>query len=144
MKRQHSKPCAQCPFRRAAIPGFLGGAHPDNFLQMADADVRMPCHLHLSEGVSYEAAQTPGTREHRAPQCAGRAIYWRNQAKLPRDPALLVLDADGESVFCWPQEFREHHREEALRFWQRLVSPSTGMEKEREVGMDQEASGRSS
>ena len=120
MKRQHRKPCTQCPFRRASIPGFIGGAHPDNFVQMANADVRMPCHLHLPEGVNYEAAQIPGTREFRAPQCAGRAIYWRNQIKIPRDPSLLVLDGDSETVFCWPQEFIAHHQEVALRFWQSL------------------------
>jgi len=46
-------------------------------------------------------------------------------------------------VFGWPQEFREHHREAALGFWQRLVNPPPAIETEREVGMDQEeADGR--
>jgi hypothetical protein len=119
-KEQHRQPCAQCPFRRASLPGFLGGAHPDTFMQLANADVRMPCHLHLPQGVDYAAAQVPGTREFQAPQCAGRAVFWRNQIKQPRDAALLILEADRNTVFTWPSEFMAHHREGALRLWKAL------------------------
>jgi hypothetical protein len=119
-KKQHASPCAQCPFRRASLPGYLGGTHPDVFGHLADSDVRMPCHLHLPDGVNYAAAVEPGSPEYAAPQCAGRAIHWRNQLKTPRDPQLLVLPADHARVFTWPSEFVLHHRERALAFWQTL------------------------
>jgi hypothetical protein len=79
---------------------------------MAQKDVRMPCHSHMPGGLSYADAQTPGTPEHEAPQCAGRAIHWANQIKTPRDPSLLVLPKDTKTVFQWPHEFIAHHKRE--------------------------------
>jgi hypothetical protein len=118
--KQHTRPCERCPFRRDSLPGYIGGAHPDYFQRMAMSEVRMPCHLHLADGVDYSAAQVPGTREHSAPQCAGRAVYWRNVVKVPRDRTLITLAADHSAVFSSPREFLAHHRERALELWRTL------------------------
>lgn len=103
--RQHKTPCAECPFRRVAAAGWLGGFTADEFKWMAEAERRMPCHTRMKkfDGVDYN---NPGT----APQCAGRAIYWANQCKLPRSPELLRLPRDPVAVFSWPHEFVAHHK----------------------------------
>lgn len=111
-KRQHKKPCARCPFRRASLRGWLGGLSPDEFKHNANMDIRMPCHSHLPDGVDYEAAQKRGTPENSAPQCAGRAIHWANQFKRARGPGILELPQDNETVFSWPHEFLAHHKRE--------------------------------
>jgi hypothetical protein len=111
--KQHKTPCAQCPFRRTAAAGWLGGLTPDDFKAMADSEARMPCHVRADRlsGVDYAAAQQPGTVEHGLPQCAGRAIHWANQCKVPRTPGVLLeLPPDPVGVFQWPFEFVAYHK----------------------------------
>jgi hypothetical protein len=109
-KAQHTTPCRQCPFRRTALPGWLGGSEPEDFCAMAQSEVRMPCHRSLRDGVDYSVAHLPGKPEYPAPQCAGRAIFWSNQFKAQRPGSnLLVLPADHQSVFSSSQEFLSHH-----------------------------------
>lgn len=79
-------------------------------MQLAQLEARMPCHKHFDDGLDYEAAQYEGTKAYAAPQCAGRAIYWANQFKLPRRQDLLVLPADPK-VFSFPKEFLAHHNQ---------------------------------
>lgn len=109
--KQHTAPCAGCPFRRSALPGWLGGAEADDFLNMAMSDAVMPCHCAAINagyaGVNYTQAQVDANH---LPQCAGRAVFWANQFKMARVPGkLLELPADRVTVFEWPHEFREHH-----------------------------------
>lgn len=109
MKKQHKTPCRECPFRRSAAPGWLGGFTPDAFRQLADMDRKMPCHIHMkADGVDYE---NPGG----APQCAGRAIHWANQFKTPRTRGVLLeLPREPIGVFEWPHEFVAYHKAGAL------------------------------
>ena len=88
---QHTTPCHDCPWRRQALPGWLGGSTVEDWLLEAHSDATIPCHV-------YSGAQ-----------CAGSAIYRRNVAKNPRDPEVLVLGVDKITVFANPSEFREHH-----------------------------------
>ena len=84
-------PCADCPWSRNALPGWLGGPTVDGWLAFAHSDDVILCHTLIG------------------PQCAGVAIYRANVAKLPRDPDVLRLPADRERVFASPNEFRNHH-----------------------------------
>lgn len=73
-KTQHTKPCSDCPWRRKAIPGWLGTAQenadeiakPQEWLDRAHGEVVVECHTNLSC------------------QCAGISIYRANMAKVPR------------------------------------------------------------
>jgi hypothetical protein len=105
--KQHPNPCPQCPFRRTALAGWLGGLSPDEFAHLAHSETRMYCHSYLRDrtGMAYDCVEAT-----RLPQCAGRAIYWANQLKLPRDPSLLVLPRDTTVVFEWPHQFTAHHK----------------------------------
>jgi hypothetical protein len=91
--RQHSKPCADCPWAREALPGWLGGMSVDQWLQAAHGEGIIECHTLLPH------------------QCAGSAIYRKNVLKNPRDKAVLVLPADREHIFKTPAEFRAHHEQ---------------------------------
>lgn len=88
---QHTHPCADCPWARTALSGWLGGASVDSWLADAHGDGSVPCHTTTNQ------------------QCAGLAVYRANVAKSPRDPSALRLKRDAGTVFAGPEEFREHH-----------------------------------
>lgn len=90
-KRQHRKPCSDCPWRRASLRGWVGSATPEAWIQAAHGEERIDCHT--IEG----------------PQCAGAATYRANVGKLPRDSSLLTLPRNTTTVFGGRDEFLEHH-----------------------------------
>jgi hypothetical protein len=75
---------------RNALPGWLGGATPDEYRQLAHSDHVVNCHVITNQ------------------QCAGIAIYRANVCKLPYPPN-LKLPRNTEKVFASPMEFVEHH-----------------------------------
>lgn len=89
---QHKKPCSDCPWRRDALPGWLGGFTPESWVATAHSDSLVKCHT------------------IRGPQCAGTAIYRANVCKVPRDDKALRLPANRDQVFGTPIEFLTHHK----------------------------------
>ena len=94
--RQHTKPCSDCPFARAALPGWLGGLSADEWIALAHGEGTAECHALL--GVD----------------CAGLAMYRANVCKRPRDPHALRLPADRQRVFANSIEFLQHHQRVAM------------------------------
>ncbi len=90
VKKQHKKPCGDCPWARAALNGWLGGLTADEWLAEVRGDGVIDCHT------------------RRGAQCAGAAVFRSNICKLPLDPAIR-LPADRETVFASPAQFAEHH-----------------------------------
>jgi hypothetical protein len=82
----------------------LGASSPVEFLQQSEAELRMPCHLH----VDYEQDDWQ-EQAAKAPQCAGRAIHMANRCKVPMNPELIKAKADRAAVFSNPQDFIDHH-----------------------------------
>jgi hypothetical protein len=93
-KVQHTKPCHDCPMRRNAIPGWLGGMTPADYRTLCHSDAPVDCHA------------IKGT------QCAGVAIYRTNVVKR----AEFRLPADHEAVFSTPMEFVEWHTDQVASF----------------------------
>lgn len=90
---QHEKPCSDCPWARKALNGWLGPYSIEEWLAIAHyGNIRVDCHT-IKET-----------------ECAGFAIYQANNATLPRDKTLLVLEPDAEAVFASSSEFRAHHK----------------------------------
>jgi hypothetical protein len=89
-KVQHKKACSDCPMRRDALAGWLGGSTPEQYGNLAHSDQVVGCHA------------------IRGTQCAGMAIYRRNVCKSTSAPNIR-LDADRETVFSNRQEFLDHH-----------------------------------
>lgn len=104
MKSPKTQPCAQCPFKRQSLPGYLGADDPESFITKTMADMEMPCHM----SVDYEDPDWESTLDD-AQQCAGAAIMFSNMCKLSRDPRRKRLPADRETVFARPEEFLAHH-----------------------------------
>jgi len=90
-KTQHRKPCADCPFARTAIPGWIGLRTPEEFTRDAHGEVYLDCHCTTNQ------------------QCAGAAIFRANVLKSCRDPRHLVLPKNTKLVFASSQEFQDHH-----------------------------------
>lgn len=91
-KKQHVKPCSDCPWRRDSLPGWLGSGTPASWVAAAHSDEKIPCHVHSNQ------------------QCAGSSIYRANVCKVSRDATVLRLPADREAVFEHQAEFKGHHR----------------------------------
>lgn len=92
-KRQHTKPCHDCPFLRDSFAGWLGGMPIKEWLAALHSETVIDCHT--KKGVNI--------------QCAGAAIYRANVCKLPSHEEILVLPVDRELVFATPMEFIGHH-----------------------------------
>lgn len=90
-KTQHRKPCADCPFARKAIPGWLGARTPEGFLREAHGEAYLDCHCTTNQ------------------QCAGAAIFRANVCKSCRTDIHLVLEQDTTLVFANNKEFLQHH-----------------------------------
>lgn len=99
-KVQHTQPCSDCPMARSSLNGWLGGATPQEYVQLAHSDAVVDCHA------------------IRKTQCAGMSIYRANVCKR-RDPPQLQLPKDTSKVFATPMEFIAHH-ECPLRVGQRV------------------------
>lgn len=91
---QHKKPCRDCPWRRKAIKGWLGGESVQGWLNHAHSETIIPCHT---------------VKGDPQPQCVGAATYRANILKLPRYPEIIRAAPDRENVFATPGEFIEHH-----------------------------------
>lgn len=113
---KHRKPCRDCPFRRASMSGWTGGAPPEWFTESALADFTgyglAPCHETATE------EQPLGMVA-----CAGALVFARNNCKSPRDPeradAIRLVESDPETVFVNPAEFINHHRgPNSMRSWE--------------------------
>lgn len=89
---QHKKPCIDCPWRRDAIPGWLGSNTAEEWVAVAHGEDRIECHTLIPA------------------ECAGAAIYRANVVKLTRDPTLLRLPADKVAVFASHLEFKKYHK----------------------------------
>lgn len=95
---QHSAPCHDCPWRRASLPGWLGGPSVAEWLARAHSDAVIECHTVTS-----------------GHECAGAAVYRANVCKKLRDPEAFRLKADHKLVFSTPFEFEKHHAEKPKR-----------------------------
>ncbi|MBI6883078.1 hypothetical protein [Pseudomonas putida] len=98
------KPCKACPWRKDSAAGWLGASTPVEFLQQSEAEIHMPCHLH----VDYERDDWE-EQASSAPQCAGRAVHFANRCKKPQNPGLITMPANHAEIFGNPQDFVAHH-----------------------------------
>jgi hypothetical protein len=74
MKLHHDTPCAECPWRKEAPAGWLGG-HPPEYYADAVRDGEVPaCHL-----------RDFGPEDDRTAFCAGALACMKNGAVLPAE-----------------------------------------------------------
>lgn len=96
MSKQHKKPCADCPWRRNAVKGWLGDQSAKEWIRDVHGEALIQCHVHTQHDQ----------------QCAGAAIYRANVHKVTRRKECLRLPPDKDGVFGSADEFRNYHEEE--------------------------------
>jgi hypothetical protein len=122
VKFDKTTPCSECPFRKKALPGWLGGGGPEDFVGDTMNDALMPCHTdknfikardteHTAE--EWTESLVSGNIQH----CAGARIFFKNQCKVSVNPIYSEALRDGKvkpveknaDVFSWRHEFIAHH-----------------------------------
>lgn len=112
MKFNKLKPCAGCPFRTNAAPGWLGDYTPQEVIQHLQNEIPFVCHIDVENGPGYSDPEWQEWADKHANHCGGALIMQRKMAKLPRDPdhcaAVRAVDPQTTILFP-PQVFIEHH-----------------------------------
>lgn len=103
-----SKPCADCPFRKDSIRGWLADYTPMELHQIVMNELPFPCHMAMQEeDVPWEEAEDEII-------CAGSLRYMKKNAKKPRRKGLAELvnkltPADCDNILSGT-EFLDHHQ----------------------------------
>lgn len=127
-KPGRTTPCAECPWRKTALRGYLGEDDPVHFYwQSVTAEGEMPCH----EQIDYSDPDWVSTQLPGADFCAGNLIHYANALKVPRRPsvaAAVKAVKASKAVFTWPWEFIGHHMPgaapgEVTAAWRRALLP---------------------
>jgi hypothetical protein len=114
LKPPPKKPCAECPFKRTSMRGYLGADDVEHFYDRFKHDQVMECHLTVDydrEDKTYLEQIADGEVSY----CAGALIMMANQLKRTRDPDRPIMEPDRDNVFTWEKEFTEHHDTEFHR-----------------------------
>jgi len=134
-------PCKECPFRKKAAPGYVGG-HGDamEIYQLISRDRKFPCHMEVTAirdhietelgdpddplGIGEDAAHEEACRQ--APHCTGALIFMNNSAKLSRDPQIVKAQrvaGTSDQVFQTAAEFLTYHQSQAFAEQQKTLQP---------------------
>lgn len=128
-----AKPCSDCPFRRKAMPGWLGASSPEGFIDCMERDEPLPCH----QTIDYDNDPDWLLRwvrqgEDTGNMCAGALIFMAN--KVQQHP-FQRMPKDHESVFSNTIEFVRYHREAGAHSWSE-DGQSAGAQMRRELIAD--------
>jgi len=98
MKLKHIEPCKECPWRKCAPAGWLGGNDPYTYADMVQFNTASNCHMHPKGEPVF---------------CAGSLAVLNNSCTAARYPegAEEAAEAVGtrEDCFQWVKDFYEHH-----------------------------------
>jgi hypothetical protein len=112
------KLCAECPYRRKSMAGWLGRNRPEAFTDAIFTETPQPCHLSLDYEdkrwkEKWEAGKT-------GKLCRGALVLAANMCKLARDQtAIPRVPPDRDEVFGHGREFIEHHGTAKVRSWEK-------------------------
>lgn len=129
------KPCAECPFRKTSLKGYVGG-HEDaiEIYDLLSVDRKFPCHMQVTDiknhllnelgddgedplSMSDDAAFEQACEE--APHCTGAILFLNNSCKRSRNPEIVKLqnampDKD-DSVFQHLKDFLTYHNSKIFK-----------------------------
>lgn len=97
----HKVPCAECPWRKASAPGWLGGYTAEDYADDVQSNLLPSCHLRD------HGPETPETA-----LCVGSAHTSANACIMPYGDAQREAVAQvGQNADCFrnPGEFYAHH-----------------------------------
>lgn len=116
-KQPVSKPCNDCPFRRASTPGWLGRGSPESFLDCMQRGEPLPCHQTIDYDNDPDWASDWSVQRGDGKMCAGALVFMANKMQRPRDRSFPTMPPDEDAVFSNSIEFVRHHREAAAHSW---------------------------
>lgn len=94
------QPCNDCPWRREAIPGWLGPYTAEKWCRAAHGESAIACHETIPDG---------GGWGDKTRQCRGMAIFRANVMKKPHNPTVVTGPRDAQRVFASDEEFIHYH-----------------------------------
>lgn len=102
MKLRHKDPCAECPWRKNAPAGYLGGHAAEYYADAVSANEIPPCHL-----------QDKGPDNPKSSFCVGALSVAANSCISPHntDGAVEAKTVIGkrDDTFKWVRDFFKHH-----------------------------------
>lgn len=102
MKLCHEEPCAECPWRKIAAAGWLGGITPEFYTDAVQANEVPACHM-----------QDFGPDDSRTAMCAGALSVMANGCispwKTPGGEEARQIVGRREDTFPHPRFFYQHH-----------------------------------
>jgi hypothetical protein len=100
--------CAECPFRRTSLAGWLGDDRPDDVIGLLRTDRPYHCHLDVAKAI---AAKRPSSD---SAHCAGALQFMKSIAKLPRSAtgsaAVKAISVEPDCLTS-AADFLAHHAE---------------------------------
>lgn len=106
------KPCAECPFSKQSMRGWLGDYTVDDLLMLYRFDVPFPCHMTMktATGISADAV-TDAIQSGKMQLCRGYVEMMKKCYKMPRREWLAEIVKNAETTVdsMTTQEFLEHH-----------------------------------
>lgn len=112
-----AKPCSDCPFRRKAMPGWLGGSSPEGFIDCMQRDEPLPCHQTVDYDDPNWLVKWMKQGGDTGNVCAGALIFMANKCQRPHDPNFPTMEPDHGAVFSNSVEFVRFHREAPVHSW---------------------------
>lgn len=109
------QPCSDCPFRRKAMPGWLGAGSPESFVDCMNRDEPLPCH----QTIDYDdpAWLEKWSTQESGSMCAGALVFMANKLQRPKAPGFPTMPQDKINVFANTLEFVRYHREAGTHSW---------------------------
>lgn len=118
-------PCNECPWRRDAIPGYLGPYTPLDWVKIAHGEQPIACHKTIR--VHNPLESTGSWDDPKIRQCRGAAIFRENVGKSPKNPTIITGPHDPVAVFDDTLDFCRYHGDDEVTTPIDLYSPlSTG------------------
>jgi hypothetical protein len=109
--------CDECPFRKAALPGWIGPHSIEDIEKVVHSEEPFICHESIEEMMvrGYEGEEIEEHGQH----CVGMLRYRNAMCKRSRDPETAQAQLDLKSVPDEPMipatKFREHHEKPLIR-----------------------------
>jgi hypothetical protein len=108
------KPCSDCPFRKIAGPGWLGGGSPESFIDCINHDEPLPCHQTID--YTDHGWKDKWVKQKIGSMCAGALHLQNHMCKSPRDKTFPKLGPNAD-VFDRALDFVRYHREALVHSW---------------------------
>lgn len=105
------KPCAECPFSKQSVRGWLADYTIDDLLMFNRFDVPFPCHMTMGKGDIQTHEVAAAIQSGKMRLCRGYAEMMKKSCKQPRPEWLAAIVNDitvGDDAMN-TGEFIEHH-----------------------------------